>query len=109
MFYSLVVIDDFDIEHVAILESETDTPLIVHADAMLPLAITLQSLQPIARRGAQKVQCGGGVQLRQFALGNGLDGTEAARTHAFEQRLGVFAAKGPDHAAYSITLRVICQ
>ena len=88
-----MVIDDFDIEHIAIFESETDAPLIVHADAMLPLAITLQSLQSVARRGVQKVQRGGGVQLRQLALGNGLDGTEAARTHAFEQRLGVFAAE----------------
>jgi len=37
-----VVIDDFDIEYVAILELETDTPLVVHPDAPLPLAITPQ-------------------------------------------------------------------
>lgn len=88
-----MVIDDFDIEHIAILESETDSPLIVHADAMLPLAITLQSLQSVARRGAQKIQRDSGLQLRQLALGNGLNGTEAARISAFEQCLSVFAAK----------------
>lgn len=88
-----MVIDDFDIEHIAILESETDSPLIVHADAMLPLAITLQSLQSVARRGAQKIQRDSGLQLRQLALGNGLNGTEAARIRAFKQCLSVFAAK----------------
>jgi len=84
----LVVIDDLDIEYVAILELETDTPLVVHPDAPLPLAITPQGFQTIARWRAKKVQRGCGIELRQFAFGHRLNRTEASRIVPFKQRLG---------------------
>jgi hypothetical protein len=73
MLISSVVIDNFDIEYVAILELETNTPLVVHPDAPLPFAISPQGFQAIARWRAKKIQRGRGVQLRQFAFGNCLN------------------------------------
>jgi hypothetical protein len=87
MLYSLVVIDDFDIEYVAILELETNTPLVVHAYAPLTFAIPPQWFQPIARRYAQKIQRGGRIQYRQLAFGNYLNRAKAARIATFKQRL----------------------
>jgi hypothetical protein len=79
-----VIINDLDIEHVAVLELEADAPLVVHADAPLTLAVAMQSLQAIARWCAHEVQRGSGIQLRELALGHGLDRAEAARAAAFE-------------------------
>jgi hypothetical protein len=73
MLLSLVIIDDLDIEYVAILEVETNTPLVVHPDAPLPFAISPQGFQTTARWRAKKIQRGRRVQLRQFAFGNCLN------------------------------------
>ena len=40
---------------------ETDPPLIVDADAVLPFAVRVQRLQPVARRDTQIVQSLGRV------------------------------------------------
>ena len=104
-----MVIDDLDIKYVAILELETDTPLVVNPDTVLPLAITTQGFQPVARRCSQEVQRGGGIQLRQLAFGHLLNCAEAAWIAAFEQRPGFLAGKRLDHNAQDITFSVICQ
>jgi len=109
MLISLVVIDDFDIEYVAILKFETNTPFVVHPDAPLPFAITPQGFKVIARWRTKKIQRGCGVQLRQLAFGNCLNRTEASRIAPFKQRLGILAGKQLDHDAQDITLGVICQ
>ena len=73
---SLVVIDDLDIKHVAVLECEADTPLVVDAYAPLSFAVSLQGFQPIARRGAHEVQRGCGIELGQLAFGHCLEGSK---------------------------------
>jgi hypothetical protein len=55
-----VIIGDFDIEHIAIRELETDTPLIVHANAVSGTH--------------KKFQRRCGVQFRQLVFDNGLNG-----------------------------------
>ena len=43
---SLVVVGELDVVRVPLLSSEADTPLIFHADALLPGSISGQPLQP---------------------------------------------------------------
>ena len=66
----LVVIDDFNFKRSTIVESETDAPLVVDAYAPLTVTVAMQRLQPVAGRGAQKIQRCGGVNLLQFAQGH---------------------------------------
>ena len=42
-----MVIDDLDIERIAILEMEAHAPLVVDANAPLPCAVKRQRFQPV--------------------------------------------------------------
>jgi hypothetical protein len=48
-----VVIDDRNLERVAVLPAETDPPLIVDPNTVLPETIAFEFLQAIARRNAE--------------------------------------------------------
>lgn len=43
-----VIVTELHLEGVTIGESETDPPLVVHSDRVLPLAIATEGMQPIA-------------------------------------------------------------
>src|SRR5215813_1964687 len=49
----LVIVDDLHVQRLAIDEVETDSPLVVHANAPLPAALVLQRLKTIAGRREQ--------------------------------------------------------
>ena len=51
-----MAIGDLDVEGIFALPSEADAPLIVDANAELPLAVALECLQPIARWHTKVVQ-----------------------------------------------------
>jgi hypothetical protein len=55
IYLTSVVIDDFHIYRTLIGPSETNSVLIIDADAVLPLAISSQNLQPVPRWRAQEV------------------------------------------------------
>jgi hypothetical protein len=48
-----VVVDDFDFVSATVAPTEADAPLVVDANAVLPLAIALQCFEVIARRHTQ--------------------------------------------------------
>src|SRR5450432_1509272 len=48
-----VVVDDLDMCRSSFIPYETDSPLVVDSDRMLPLAISPQCLKPIAGRNAK--------------------------------------------------------
>jgi hypothetical protein len=49
-----VVINDFDLRHIAIFPTETDAPLVIDADAPLAGAVSFQRFQAITGRRAEK-------------------------------------------------------
>ena len=51
-----MVIDDLNTLRMAISPEKADSPLIINAKAILPLAITLQRLKPIRRRQPEILQ-----------------------------------------------------
>jgi hypothetical protein len=61
-----VIILAADTVRVAAFKSERDSVRIVHSDAVAPLLITLQSLQPIARRNTEITQRRGRVHHVEF-------------------------------------------
>jgi hypothetical protein len=61
-----MVIDHFDIIRIAVGPAETDSPLVVDADAVPAFAIALQGFQPIARGYGHLAQFRRRVQRQEF-------------------------------------------
>jgi hypothetical protein len=80
----LVVIDNFNTPDTVCLPHETYPPLVIDADAVLPLAVVLQCLQPVSGRHSQAVQLRGSVQLKQLATRNSFDIPESGHIMAVE-------------------------
>src|SRR5262245_16279757 len=95
---SSVIIDNRDVVRVAVAPGETDPPLVVDADAVLPGAITAQLLQLIARRDAQVVQDLGRVDCDEFAERDPTQlGRKPAHRLASKEACGVATTETLDH------------
>jgi hypothetical protein len=64
-----MIVHDFDFVRVAFTPAEAYPPLVVDADAVLPLPAAFQGFETIARRNGQLTQFRGGVQQQQFTPG----------------------------------------
>jgi len=51
-----MIVNDFNLMHITAMPDETDAPLVIDLDAVLPFTITMQRLQPISRRNPQGFQ-----------------------------------------------------
>jgi hypothetical protein len=94
-----MVVGDFDIVGIPLLPSEADSPALVDADAVLPLAIPFEGLQPIPWRDPQVLQHPGPVQVEQFPAGLALEGAKPRDRQVVKQGLGLPVLEGPDHTA----------
>jgi hypothetical protein len=93
-----MVVDDLNIVNAVRLPSETNAPLIVHSDAVLTFAITLQCLKPVSRRDTQASELCGSVNLQQLPSGRSLDVTKSSNGPTVEQRFGIGTGERADHA-----------
>ena len=86
-----VTVHDLDVEGIARVPGETQPKLVVHPDAVLPLAVFSKRFQTIRRWRAQRIECDRAVQQLQLASDNVCDVGEARNALAFEQGLRVAA------------------
>ena len=98
-----MIVHDFDRVNVAVSTFKANTPLNVDANAVLPLPVPLQALQPVSRQIPERLQVGRGIQDVQFSQGGSLDRLEPAHRFPAEEALGVRAAERLDH-----TLMLYC-
>jgi hypothetical protein len=68
-----VVIHYFHVFRSRIGPSETDSPLVVYADAVLPCAVALEPFKAVTGRYAQILQTAGDFKLANFATGDHCD------------------------------------
>lgn len=92
-----MAVHDFDGVNVAVSPLKANSPLIVDAYAVLPVAVALQAFQPVSRQVRERLQVGRRIQDIQFSQGGSLDGLEPADRFTTEEALGVRAAERPDH------------
>ena len=92
-----MIVHDFDSVRVTVLPYETQTPLIVDADAVLGLPITLQSLQPVSRQGSRSVKSFGRIENVQFPKRRSLDRAETLYGVAAEKQFRIGVPEGLDH------------
>lgn len=62
VFGRLVVVGDFNFMRISRIPAETDAPLIVDADAVLPGSITLERFEAIAGWYAQCIEAGSRIE-----------------------------------------------
>lgn len=85
-----MVIDDFHVKGVAMLEAKAQAPLVVDADAPLALAAPTELLQAIARRDAQLGRFARRVQLRR-AVAHIEPGKRRTRSPAYSAAVSLLA------------------
>jgi hypothetical protein len=76
--FPLMIVDDLDIETMAIAPNKTDAPLIVDANRMLTFAIAAQRFQLVSGRRCQNAQFGCGVQMKQLSQSDTFKGSKAS-------------------------------
>lgn len=93
-----MIVDNLDVESIAILPPEADAPLLVNADAVLARAVAFECLELI-RWGNHKIaQIHGAVEVLQLlacALLNLV--VQALYELALEYRFRVLVLESPDH------------
>ena len=95
-----VIVHDFNVLRMAVIEPEADAPLLVDANAPLSLARAQQRFEPVGRRQTQVVDHSGRVQLCQTHYRPAQDvWWQAPRLAGGEQSFRLGAGKAFNHVA----------
>jgi hypothetical protein len=93
-----MVIHNFHVVRLAGAPSETDSPLAVDADAVLPRAIPMQCFQPVGRWNPQGIQIRSRINHPEFPHGQPLYFLrQLPRKLAMKDPFSFFAPESLDH------------
>lgn len=93
-----MAINDLDVPSFTVSPNETNAPLFVDANTVLPLAFSLQDFQPIAGRYAQVIQSGSCLNDQELRPCMPLDPHgQAANRQTDEDGCRAFVGKALDH------------
>ena len=93
-----VIIDDFNFVRAVGFPAETDAPLVIDANGVLPHPVALEGFQAVAGWDGKMVEFGDGVKLGKFAQGNALDiWRKRPGFPLLEEECGFPASEGTDH------------
>lgn len=92
-----MIVCDFHVVSVAPLPDEADAELIVDADAVLSLAVSLERFEAISWDCRKIAETGGYVQFPELSLRRPLERVEFRHTLSVRKSLGILVAKALDH------------
>jgi hypothetical protein len=93
-----MVVNNLYVERIALLPSETNSPLVVDTDTPLTFAISVQLFELVAWRDSEVLQPLGCIQDLEFELHPTLDvDWESSGPFATENLLGFSVCEVPDH------------
>lgn len=92
-----MIVDNFNVKRVSIFPQEANPPLVIDPNAVLPLTISTQRFEPVARRGGQIAQFRRRVELSQLPQSGPFDGLEAPRGKPLKQPFSFLATERLDH------------
>ena len=93
-----VVINDLYVVRMIRVPTEADSPLVIDADAMLPLSTSRKGFQPISGGRAEIIDRRGRVNLTKLPVDSPLDVIgDGSCALAVEQLLGFGIAEAPNH------------
>lgn len=108
VFISSMIVRNLYVKRIPVLPAEANPPLVVHADAVLACALSLQGFQVVAIRRPQVVQAAGLMQQQQFPPCRALDlRRQPPGRLIVEQLFGFVAGEAAYHFRQTITLHVI--
>jgi hypothetical protein len=94
-----VVVRDLDVVCIPRLPAETDAPLVVDPDTVLPGAVAHEFLQAVARWHTQVREINGGIELAELAERDALNvWRKTPRRLSLEEPSGLPVPKAPNHA-----------
>jgi hypothetical protein len=94
-----MVINDLNTVCVTLDPLEDHTPLIVAANRVVPLKISMQLLESVCWRHQEIIEAGNSINHGKFSFGWPCYPLELTNEALIEQVLGTPVAKRPDHAA----------
>ena len=96
-----MIVRYFDPFGAALAPDETNAPLVIDADAVLPDPVSLERFQPIAGRCRQILQFLRGMDLPQFSLRDTLNiGRQPSRKPSVKKRLALVIGEAADHVTF---------
>src|SRR5712692_6313006 len=97
-FSFLMIVGNFHVVGVPVPPHKANAPLVIDSDAVLPLPVTVQRLQPVARNGGQIPKFSRSIEHLELPKGRAFDGMKPPDSFAPEQPLRVTASEALDHA-----------
>ena len=94
-----MIVHDLNILGSAIVPAETDPPLIIDPDAVLPRAIASKSFKAIARRHTEIVERIRRMHHQQLSKRDTLNDAEPPGVAAQKQCFRMGTSKAPDHSS----------
>jgi hypothetical protein len=98
-----MVVGDLRVEHVASPPDETDAPPVVDPDAVLPLSVTLERLEPVSRRDSEVMEPPGPMEIQEPSSGSSLKSSTPRNIEIVGQRFGVSATKRLNHPCVRVS------
>jgi len=96
-------VDNLDIADISIDPFETNPPLWVYSDAILPFPITRQGFEQIGRWNPQILYCRASMKHLQLSIGDLLDvRRQSLRKLSVEYLFRFFARKAFDHIEHQV-------
>jgi hypothetical protein len=94
-----MIIHNFDIADIAFFPFEANSPLIIDANAVLPMPVAFQRFKLIAWRLLEILKGSGAIQIEQFAPRRPLKGLKADDTTIIKKRGGIATSERLDNAS----------
>jgi len=95
-----VVVNNLNLECIAFFPDETDSPLIVDPNTVMSSPVTLQLLQPVRWRNAQRIQAAGRRENFELSRSQALNVLgQSAGKPTTKDSLGFPTLEGFNHAA----------
>lgn len=98
-----MIINDLDLVSVSINPPETDSPLIVDANAVLSGAISFQTFEAVAVRKSQVLKPSGTCKQFKLSAGDSFDRHETTDKFVICQPLSVARTEGSNHAKRNLS------
>ena len=93
-----MIVRDLHVIRAILAPPKTHAPLIIDADTVLPLAFSIQRLEPIAREPGQGLERVGSIQDAQTFFRLACEGSPLADDMSLKEPLGITVLKASDHA-----------
>lgn len=92
-----MVVHDLDVEGISARPAKADAPAVVDTNAVLPLAVSVQSLEAIPGRRAEEFERSGGMEHRELAFRLRPDREPPAWALTCEKRPSILVGECFDH------------